>query len=364
MIIFNDTASQWKEIRKNCLLEIDELLSSESELILGETVEEFEKKFASWNKNKYGIGVSNGTDAIKIALKSLNSNGVIIQANTWMSTLTAVIDAGQRFSIVDCDEYHQMNMVLLEQELSKGLFDTVIVAHMFGHSCDMKQMMTLKERYKFKLLEDCSQSCGTLCFEGKKTGTFGDAAVFSLHPRKNLGACGDAGAILSNNPIIYQKCKLLRNLGSSGKNKHAIFGWNNRLDSIQAIILLHKIPYIEKWNSRKIEISKTYSKEIKNDEIETPKTAEYCELNSHYAYPLIVKKRDEFLSHMQSCGISTRTQYSTSIEKLKCFEYLNIPKTSTITNYIFEHTCSIPLHAFLKSEEINHIISSINKFKD
>jgi dTDP-4-amino-4,6-dideoxygalactose transaminase len=362
MIVFNDTGSQWREIRDNCLPRIDEFLSSDSELILGSHVEEFERKFSSWNGNKYSVGVSSGTDAIKIALKSLNSNGVIIQANTWMSTLVAALDAGQKFGVVDCDEYHQMDTSLLRLELDKGHLDTVVVAHMYGHSCDMREIMRLKREYGFKLIEDCSQACGTLCFDGMKTGRFGDASIFSLHPRKNLGACGDAGIIVTDNAMVNKKCRLLRNLGSDSQNSHAVFGWNNRLDAVQAIILAEKIKHIDRWSGKKCEISQVYSSRIKNDKIILPKTSDYCELNSHYVYPILVEARDDFVEHMKRLGVQTRIQYAVSIENLKCFGFLNIPKTSESTNRIFKNICSIPLHPFLEAEEVDHIINSCNQF--
>lgn len=362
MILFNDTASQWKKIREDCLEKIDHFLSSDSEVILGNCVEEFEKNFSRWNKNKYAVGVSSGTDAIKIALKSLNSNGVIIQANTWMSTLIAVLDVNQDFSIVDCDDYHQIDTFLLEKELEKRTHDTVIVAHMYGHCCNIKEVLKLKQKYKFKLIEDCSQSCGTLCFDNIKTGNFGEASIFSLHPRKNLGACGDAGVITTNNSLIYQKCQLLRNLGSNKQNKHSILGWNNRLDSIQAIILNEKIKYIDEWNFKKIEIAKIYSDKIKNKKIKCPNNANYCQLNSQYVYPLILENRNDFVVYMKNNGIQTRIQYPDSIEKLKCFNFLNIIDKSEKTNYNFDRICSIPLHAFLKTDEVEYIIETINKF--
>jgi dTDP-4-amino-4,6-dideoxygalactose transaminase len=362
MILFNDTTQQWKIIREKCLEKIDKFLSSESEIILGHYVEEFEKNFSRWNKNRYAIGVSSGTDAIKIALKSLNPKGVIIQSNTWMSTLVAVLDVSQKFRIVDCDEYHQMDTLLLEGELKKEICDTVVVAHMYGHCCDMEKILDLKQKYKFKLVEDCSQSCGTLCFNNTKTGNFGEVSIFSLHPRKNLGACGDAGVIVTNNSLINQKCQLLRNLGSNKQNKHSTLGWNNRLDSIQAIILNEKIKYIDEWNYKKSKISEIYSKEINNKRIKCPKNADYCKFNSQYVYPLLVEKRDEFVSYMNNIGIQTRVQYYLSIEKLKCFDFLNIKTNSKKTNDIFDQTCSIPLHAFLKKEEIKYIIEAINKF--
>jgi hypothetical protein len=368
MILFCDTASQWKIIKDKCLEKIDEFLSSNCEIILGEFVDKFENNFSNWNGNRYGVGVSSGTDAIKISLKALglsNRDSVVIQANTWMSTLVATLEVTNKFQIIDCDDNHQMNLSLLEESLFNNNHSVVIVAHMYGHCCDMQKLMELKSKYKFKLIEDCSQACGTLCYNQSKTGTFGDVSIFSLHPRKILGACGDAGVILTDNPIINQKCRYARNLGSDSrsKKKHITLGWNNRLDTIQSIILNEKIRFIDEWNVKKSEIAKKYSNNIKNKSIKTPETAEFCLFNSNYVYPLIVDERDHFVSHMKKLDIQTRIQYPVSIENLECFNFLNIPKNSHKTNFIFNHICSIPLHPFLEEGEVDHIINSINEFK-
>lgn len=373
MIKFNDITQQWKAIRNLALPQLDDFLSNNNELILNDVVDEFEKKFAAWNGNKYAIGVSSGTDAIKIALRSLskshNKTLVIIQSNTWMSTYNSCLDLFNHkdIEITDCNNYYQMKLCDLEEKLIKKRknYDNciVIIAHMYGHCCDIENLNKLKKDFEFKVLEDCSQSHGTIMENNKKTGTFGEASVFSFHPRKNLGSCGDAGAIVTNNHTINYFCRLLRNLGSDRqtKQKNKIIGWNHRLDSIQAIILKEKLNYLEGWNKTKNKIANIYNKKISNKNIALPPQADYCKFNSYYVYPILVNSRDLFVKYMKEKQIETRIQYSETMDELCCFKNLINSYNQNTTN-VFRKICSIPLHPFLKEKEIEYIVNTVNDY--
>jgi len=368
-IQFNDLGSQWEEIKLETLPKIESVLS-QGNYILGEPVQEFENDFAKWNNNKYSIGVSNGTDAIKIAFKSLNLKGsvyVLIPANTYISTILSVEDSNTpniTIDLVDCDKYYQISTEILETKLreNRKKYDNCVVipVHLYGHCCDMKTILKLKSIYDFKILEDCSQAHGTKGFDGKNVGTYGDISAFSLYPGKNLGAAGDAGIITTDNQDYFETCKTLRNIGSKEKYVHIEKGWNNRLDTIQSVILSAKLKKIDEWNRLRNKIAQRYLQEIINKKIDLPLKADYCEYHTYHIFCLKVKKRVEFIEYMRKFEIPILIHYPISIENSICYNYLT--KDNELTNSNSNFICSLPMHPFLNDESVDFIIKKINEY--
>lgn len=369
-VLFNNLGKQWEVIKEDVKPRLD-LLFKQSNFINGVPVAEFEENFARYIGTKYAIGISNGTDALKIALEALNVEspcGVIIPANTFVATILAITylcELKADIQLIDCDEYFQIDTNLLEKCLKekrkKWKSCVIIPVHLFGHPADIKRIIELANEYDCKILEDSSQSHGALV-DNKKVGSFGDISAFSLYPGKNLGAAGDAGVITTNNEELCQKCKSLRNYGSSKKYYYDFKGYNHRLDTIQAIVVDEKLKHLDNWNNMRIEVAKKLSDRMKDsDHIITPKLAPYADKNVFHIYAILIKNRNELQKHLNDNGIQTVIHYPVPIQKTKPFSYLDQqdnPKTIRFADEML----SLPIHPFLEDEEIEFITTTIDNF--
>ena len=369
-IKFNDLSMQWDVIKDHVIPRLEELFIK-SDYIGGEAIKIFEENFANYCSTKYAVGISNGTDALKISLASLDLEspcGVIIPANTFIATILAVTylnDLKSEIKLVDCDKYYQIDVDLLESCLKenrkKWKSCVLIPVHLYGHPANMKRIIELAEKFNCKILEDSSQAHGAITLK-KKVGGLSDVSAFSLYPGKNLGAAGDAGIITTNNEEIFNKAKSLRNYGSSKKYYYDTKGWNNRLDTIQAIILDEKLKHLDKWNEMRIEVADKYNELLKdNDKIITPKTAAYVDRNVFHIYAIRIQNRDDFQVYLNKNKIPTVIHYPIPIEKTTPFKYLsnlNNKKTKKYSNELI----SLPMHPFLNNEEIDNIGKVLNDY--
>ena len=366
---FNDLGKQWNEIRRTCLPIVDEL-GFDGGYIGGKRVEEFEKQFADYIGTKEAIGVSNGTDALKIAMQALDLNAwdtVIMPANTFIADFIAVKHLPQKNKpkvvLIDNQEDYTISVRDLEEwlKLHRSMCGkaVLIAVHLYGHSCDMEKIMELKDRYDLILIEDCSQSHGTK-FNGQMTGSFGDIAAFSLYPGKNLGALGDAGILTTNNEDLAKKMKALRNYGSSKKYHYDYLGHNNRLDPIQCIFLSEKLKRLEEWNIRKREIAQDYSALINPSKAKVPLVDSRCQ-HSFHVFCLQVEDRDQFMAKLNDKGIPTIIHYPNPIHKTGVWEYgTDTVWSSKNADEYCSKIVSIPIHPFLTTEEFKLIIDTIN----
>lgn len=368
-IKFNDLSSQWKQIKENTLSRIQDCFEK-SNFILGEDVKIFEDNFSKWNGSKYTIGVGNGTDALKISVKSLGLIGrtkFYIPANTYIATLLGVVHSltlDYEYELIDCDDFFQMDMSVLEKKLEtiNDEFENIVVmpVHLYGVCCDMEKLLNLKKKFGFYIVEDCSQAHGTLGWDGRKVGNYGNISAFSLYPGKNLGAFGDAGCIVTNDEHLYQECLKLRNLGSLEKYVHDVIGWNSRLDTIQSIILDEKLNFLDEWNLKRNFVASQYDEKINNSHITTPKTPHYCKYNTFHVYPILSERRVELINYLQERKIPTIIHYPIPIELTGAF--LNLEAKNIRTLNISNKILSLPLHPFMNQEEIDYIINSLNEF--
>ena len=368
--MFNDLSKQWDLIEKNVKPRFENLFET-SHFIGGEDVNKFEKNFANYCGSKYAVGVSNGTDALKIALASFNLKspcGIIIPANTFIATALAasyIPDLSSKLVLVDCDKYYQIDTDLLERCLKKNRKKwsscVIIPVHLYGHPANMQRILEIAEEYNCYILEDSSQAHGAETMN-KKVGVFGDASAFSLYPGKNLGAAGDAGVITTNNHEIYQKLKSLRNYGSTKKYYYDFKGWNNRLDSIQAIIVDEKLKYLDDWNKKRIQIAQKYDNLLKdNENISLPEKAPYADKYIYHIYAIRVKDRDKLQKHLTANNVPTIIHYPIPIEKTKPFEHLGRFNNIKTKEYAKE-LISLPMHPFLSNNQIKYIAKTITDF--
>jgi len=367
---FNDLGKQWNEIRDVCLKRVDELGKSGA-YIGGKEVEDFEKQFANYVGTVDAVGVSNGTDGLKLALQALDldeRDTVIMPANTFIADYIAVKQLPQKSKPTVVLVDHDDNFCIDVESLRKYYYAhngvgriVVIAVHLYGHSCDMTALSRLKEEKGFILIEDCSQAHGTKFFYDSDTinvGTIGDMSIFSLYPGKNLGALGDAGIITTSNSKHAEKLRSLRNYGSSKKYYYDYIGHNNRLDPLQCIFLSEKLRRLDIWNSMKRRIATRYLKEIRNPNVILPKVS--C-IHSFHVFCIMVNERESFMKRMNDAGIPTLIHYPIPIHKTSVWEKSDIVFNSDRADSCMDRIVSIPIHPFLSEDDVTLIVKMINQ---
>jgi len=324
----------------------------------------FEKVFAEYCGVKYCIGVGNGLDALMLALKALDigeGDEVIVPANTYIATALAVTYVGAVPVLVEPDiETFNINPSLIEEKIT-GKTKAIMPVHLYGQACNMDSIMEIAKKYGLKVVEDCAQAHGAK-YKGQKVGTFGDVAGFSFYPGKNLGALGDAGAVVTNNKELAEKVRIFGNYGSDFKYHHIYKGNNSRLDELQAAFLLAKLPHLERMNAERRRIAKKYTEGIKNPKVITPYFLEDCDPVWHI-YGIRCDERDALEKYLNEKCIGTNKHYPIPIHLQKCYKDLNIPIGALpIAEEISEKELSIPMYYGLNDSEINYVIETINKF--
>jgi dTDP-4-amino-4,6-dideoxygalactose transaminase len=373
MIKFNDLGKQWEEIREEALSSIDKM-GNRGDYIGGEEIKKFEKEFSKFTGTRYSVGISNGTDALKIAFQMFDlgpNDLVIIPANTFVADYLAIRSIPLFYSLppsivlVDQDEYFNISITDLERFLSeereKYSRVVVVAVHLYGNLCNLKELQRLKEKYNIFVLEDCSQSHGSKGYDFNQ-GEVGDISIYSLYPGKNLGALGDAGVLTTNSEKYWERAQSLRNYGSKIKYHHEDLGHNHRMDTIQAIVLNLKLPLLSFWNEKKQEIAKNYLEEIKNPLVKLPATAPWCSYHSYHIFCLeLYGERESFMRHLESFGIPSLIHYPIPIHKLPIFS--ERVYSSSRTDNMSDKIVSIPIHPYLDNSQISFIIEAINNWK-
>jgi len=362
MIKFLDLKDQYLTIKD----EIDNIMEdviTNTAFIGGEYVDEFEKNFASYCNIKHCIGVGNGTDALEIALWSLDlekNSEVLVPSNSFIATGEAVTRNGLNVKFVDCDEYFQMCPKSLKDNISINT-SAVIVVHLYGEVSNLDEIVNLTKRNNLKLLEDCAQAHGAK-YKGQTVGSFGDIATFSFYPGKNLGAYGDGGAIVTNIDELEMKCRQYSNHGRSSKFGHEFEGVNSRLDGLQAAVLNVKLNHLDSWIKRRNEIADKYLMGINNAEIILPK-AKNDTLNVYHLFVLRCKNRDKLQEYLKELNVQTGIHYPVALPNLKAYEYINQDTSMFNATNIDKELLSLPIGEHLKDNEVEYIIEIINSYK-
>ena len=332
--------------------------------IEGEEDDAFEKAFAEYCSCKYCIGVGNGLDALFLALKALGvkeGDEVIVPSNTYIATALAVTYVGASPVFVEPDiKTFNIDPNRIENAITKKT-KAIMPVHLYGQACDMDPIMEIAKKYNLYVVEDCAQAHGAT-YKGKVVGSFGNAAGFSFYPGKNLGALGDAGAIVTNDERIANKIRALGNYGSDYKYHHIYQGNNSRLDELQAAFLAVKLPYLDKVNMERRRIANMYLKGIKNKTVILPYIPKYTTPVWHI-FSVRCKRRKELEKFLQNAGIGTNKHYPIPIHLQKCYRGLGFKKGDfPIAEEISDTQLSIPMYYGMTDEEIQYVIDTINAF--
>ena len=324
----------------------------------------FEKAFAEYCGAKYCVGVGNGLDALTLALKSLDigeGDEVIVPSNTYIATALAVTYVGAKPVFVEPDiRTFNINPTLIEDAINSKT-KAIMPVHLYGQACEMDPIMEIAKKYDLKVVEDCAQAHGAT-YKGKKVGTFGDVAGFSFYPGKNLGALGDAGAVVTNDKEIADKIRALGNYGSDYKYHHIYKGNNSRLDEFQAAFLNAKLPHLERMNVERRKIAEKYTEAINNTRVILPYVNPDC-VPVWHIYGIRCADRDQLEKHLNEKGIGTNKHYPIPIHLQECYKNLNIPQGQLpIAEEISNTELSIPMYYGMTDEEIKFIVNAINEF--
>ena len=288
---------------KYCIDNLNKIKYSKN--INGKDVLLFENNYAEWNKVGYAVGCSNGTDALKMAFRSIGtekSSIVFMPANTFIATISAIdqVMPDAHIELIDCDDYYQIDIEKLthslESKRSSYQRAFIVPVHLYGHTVDIKAILDLAERFDCEIVEDSSQAHGAIGADNIMVGSFGKISAFSLYPGKNLGAMGDAGVITTNDKAHFETMRAMRTHGALKKYQHDIKGSNFRLDTLQAIILDEKLKHLDQWNNKRLQVAQHYNKNIKNQAFKLPIKAPYCDKHVYHIYcvRLIEGSRDIF----------------------------------------------------------------------
>jgi Predicted pyridoxal phosphate-dependent enzyme apparently involved in regulation of cell wall biogenesis len=332
--------------------------------IEGSEDEAFEKAFAEHCGAKHCVGVGNGLDALLLSLKAFDigeGDEVIVPSNTYIATALAVTYVGAKPVFVEPDiKTFNINPTHIEATITSRT-KAIMPVHLYGQACDMGPIMEVAKKHGLKVIEDCAQAHGAM-YKGQKVGTFGDVAGFSFYPGKNLGALGDAGAVVTSDKELADKIRALGNYGSDYKYHHIYRGNNSRLDELQAAFLAAKLPHLERMNVERRRIAQLYTEGIDNPKVITPYVHPDC-VPVWHIYGIRCVDRDALEKHLNDKGIGTNKHYPIPMHLQECYKDLNITRGALpIAEEISATELSIPMYYGMSNEEIQYVIDAINEF--
>lgn len=350
---------------KDQLDEYWERILTQSSFIKGEFVSQIESELGNYlHESIHTISCGNGTDALLLALESLQipkGRKILTTSFSFVSAAEVILRYGCTPVFIDVDpSTFQIDLDQLFKEECNDI-EAIIVVHLFGQSTNMNQLMEFANKKGILVIEDCAQSFGAT-YEGKKIGTFGVLSTTSFFPSKNLGCFGDGGAVFTQDDHIADYCRMLANHGSKTKYHYEMAGLNSRLDSMQAAVLLSKLPYLNSFNLRRKEAADLYFDLLSDVEIILPKIESGAEHIFHQ-FTIRCERRDELKSFLKRRKIPSMIYYPIPIHKTKVFQENgqiigNLEQSEKISNQVL----SLPMHPELKASEIRYICKSIKEF--
>ena len=360
-----DLQSQYKSIKSEIDAAIFDVISKTA-FIGGQYVKSFELAFAEYCNVKHCVGVGNGTDAIFIALKTLGigaGDEVITAANSFIATSEAITMAGAKVVFVDINpQTYNIDAKKIEEKITSKT-KAIIPVHLYGQPADIDTILALARKYSLKVVEDAAQAHGAV-YKGRKIGSIGDMACFSFYPGKNLGAYGDAGAIVTSNDELAVRARMIANHGRVDKYDHEMEGVNSRLDGLQAAILGVKLKHLSEWSAKRRKNAYLYNKYLKDTGLITPKEIDNVEAVYHlYAVRVNKELRQKLQDHLKSKGISTGIHYPIALPNLKAYSYLghkgnDFPEAIKASQEIL----SLPMFSELEEAQIRYIANNIKEF--
>lgn len=332
----------------------------------GESLRHFESKFAHYCGVQQCVGVANGLDAITLTLMALkqlkgwaDNAEVILPAHTFVATALAVSRAGLQPIFCDVSDADYLMQASTAASCITPNTCALLPVHLYGKMCNMTEIMHLAEEHGLEVVEDAAQAHGA-AHQGRKAGTWGAAAAYSFYPGKNLGALGDAGAVITRDAELADHIRTLANYGATQKYHHQFLGVNSRMDEIQAAVLSVKLDYLDADNKQRQHIASLYAKHIKHPEIMLP----YCGETStsvFHVYPIFCERRDALQTHLQQCGISTLVHYPIPVHRQKAYAHLSVSQCP-VSERLADTELSLPISPIMTEGQALCVCDAVNSF--
>lgn len=331
--------------------------------ILGKELEAFEAAFAQYMGVPYCIGINSGTDALILAVRALGigpGDEVIVPANTYIASVMGITENGATPVFVEPDIYHGVDAAKIEAAITERT-KAILPVHFYGQACDMETICTIAEKHNLYVIEDCAQ-CHGARFKGKLTGTFGTIGCFSFYPTKPCGALGDGGALVTSDPALARKLRMMRNYGSEVKYVNEFSGVNSRLDEVQAAVLQVSLAHLNESNDYRRAIAQRYLSEITCDAVELPKTREGAD-HVYHVFPMLCKDRDAMQQHLLDRGVKTLCHYPIPPHLQQCYEGLGYGVGSfPISEGYAAQELSLPIYNGMPENEVTAVIEAVNSY--
>lgn len=353
---------EYKFLKKEIHSALDEVGQS-GHIILGPKVSELEQKFSDLLQKKYVVSCASGTDAITLGIKALGigtGNEVILPANSYPSVFGVAL-SGAKPVLVDIDyETGGIDPKSIAKAITSKT-KAILAVHLYGLPIDIQAVKLICKKHNLFLIEDCAQATGSE-YENKPAGSFGDIAIFSFYPTKNLGAMGDGGIVVTDTAQRYERLKALRMYGEKERYNSEILGLNSRLDELQAAFLIRKLQYLPEWIDRRIKLAGIY-RNVLSEITDIELLPEFTDRkNSYHLFPIRTSKRNQLMEWLISHNIQTGIHYPRSIHQTITFKDLAKEKSFTNSERWNETTLSLPLHPFLTETEVLFVTQKVVEF--
>ncbi|HEX5874409.1 MAG TPA: DegT/DnrJ/EryC1/StrS family aminotransferase [Pyrinomonadaceae bacterium] len=351
---------QYQTIQPEIDAAIKNIITS-SAFVGGEEVQLFEREFAAFCDAKACVGVGNGTDALYLTLRALGigpGDEVITVAHTFIATSEAISSTGATPIFIDVkDDTMLMDPALIEAAITSKT-KAIVPVHLYGQSCDMDAIMDIARKHGLRVVEDAAQAHGGR-WRGQRVGSMGDAATFSFYPGKNLGAFGDAGAVVSQDEALIEQIRMIANHGRLDKYTHKMEGVNSRLDGLQAAILRVKLRYLDEWNSRRRQIAHAYMEQLAPLGMSLPIVDERAEAVFHL-FVVRVADRERLQSLLKEEGIATGVHYPVPLHLQPAYEHRRSSFDLPATERAAREVVSLPMYPELRQEQIEAVCNAVS----
>jgi dTDP-4-amino-4,6-dideoxygalactose transaminase len=357
---FVDLSAQHRPLEAE-LKEVFSRVLANGSFVLGPEVEKFEKMFAAYCQAEHCVTVTNGTAALQLVLEGLGvgpGDEVITVAHTFIATAEAINAAGARPVFVDIDPVsYTMDPTKLESAITSKT-KAIIPVHLYGQPADMDAINSVAAKHGIPVIEDSCQAHGAK-YKGRPTGSLGTAACFSFYPSKNLGACGEGGAVTTNDAELAKRIRMLRDHGSVKKYEHDFPAYNLRLEGIQGGVLAVKLPHLDGWNDNRRVLAARYRELFAGSKVVTPREMDYSH-HVYHLYVVVVEDRESLKKALSEQGIENGLHYPVPLHMQKAYAYLGYKKGDfPVSEHVAENHVSLPMYAELPIEHVEHIAKTV-----
>ena len=356
-----DVGRVHQEIREELDVAYRRVMNS-GQFILGAEVEAFEAEFADYCEVEHCIGVGNGLEALDLLLRAYRigpGDEVLVPANTFIATWLAVSQCGARPIPVEPSlTTHNINAESLCAAITPRT-RAIIPVHLYGQPADMDAINSVAAQHGLVVIEDAAQAQGAR-YRGRRVGGLGHCAATSFYPGKNLGALGDAGAVLTNDSAIANNIRLLRNYGSQAKYDHELLGFNSRLDEMQAAFLRVKLSHLDAWNEQRTLVARQYQRQLEGIDLVLPTVPDWADPVWHL-YVVRSRHRDALRDHLSALGVSTGVHYPVPPHRQACYANLSGPRLP-ISDMLANEVVSLPMSPFLATRDVDRVVAAIHAF--